>query len=117
LATARLLVLLTTRPEFTPLWSSRTHLTPLSLARLPRMQTREMMEKVTGGKPLPVEVQEQIVQKTDGVPLFAEELTKMVLELGLLRETDAPSCLSAPGSGRYSSPLLPMARRQAVATR
>ena len=86
--TARLLVLLTARPEFTPPWSSRTHLTPLSLARLPRTQAGEMIEKVTGGKPLPAEVQQQIVNKTDGVPLFVEELTKMVLESGLLREAD-----------------------------
>ena len=90
--TARLLVLLTARPEFTPPWSSRTHLTPLTLARLPRTQAGEMIEKVTGGKPLPAEVQQQIVSKTDGVPLFVEELTKMVLESGLLRETDGSLC-------------------------
>ncbi|MEW6296361.1 MAG: adenylate/guanylate cyclase domain-containing protein, partial [Thermodesulfobacteriota bacterium] len=93
---ARLLVLLTARPEFVPPWSSRTHLTPLSLSRLPRMQAGEMIEKVTGGKPLPVEVHQQIVNKTDGVPLFVEELTKMVLESGLLRETDGQYALTAP---------------------
>jgi class 3 adenylate cyclase/predicted ATPase len=84
--TTHLLVLLTARPEFTPPWSSRTHLTPLTLARLPRTQAAEMIEKVTGGKSFPAEVQHQIVSKTDGVPLFVEELTKMVLESGLLRE-------------------------------
>ena len=94
--TARLLVLLTARPEFTPPWSSRMHLTPLTLARLPRTQAGEMIEKVTGGKPLPAEVQQQIVNKTDGVPLFVEELTKMVLESGLLRETDGQYALTAP---------------------
>jgi TOMM system kinase/cyclase fusion protein len=78
--TARLLVLLTARPEFTPPWSSRTHLTSLTLTRLPRTQAAEMINKVTGGKPLPAEVQQQIVNKTDGVPLFVEELTKMVIE-------------------------------------
>jgi class 3 adenylate cyclase/predicted ATPase len=99
--TARLLLLLTARPEFTLPLSSRTHLTPLTLARLPRTQAGEMIEKVTGGKPLPAEVQHQIVSKTDGVPLFVEELTKMVLESGLLRETD----------GRYelTGPLPPLA--------
>ncbi len=92
--TARLLVLLTARPEFTPPWSSRTHLTPLSLARLPHTQTTEMIEKVTGGKPLPTEVQQQIVSKTDGVPLFVEELTKMVLESGIVREQDGSYTLT-----------------------
>ena len=47
-----------------------------------------MVEKVTGGKALPAEVLQQIVSKTDGVPLFVEELTKMVLESGLVREAD-----------------------------
>ncbi len=94
--TARLLVLLTARPEFTPPWSSRTHLTPLTLARLPRTQAGEMIRKVTGGKPLPTEVQNQIVNKTDGVPLFVEELTKMVLESGLLQEANGQYELAGP---------------------
>ncbi|MBI3799274.1 MAG: AAA family ATPase, partial [Deltaproteobacteria bacterium] len=94
--TTRLLLLLTARPEFTPPWSSRMHLTSLTLARLPRMQVGEMIEKVTGGKPLPAEVYQQIVHKTDGVPLFVEELTKMVLESGLLRETDGHYELTGP---------------------
>jgi class 3 adenylate cyclase/predicted ATPase len=94
--TTRLLMLLTYRPEFTPPWTSRTHLTPLTLARLPRTQAGEMIEKVTGGKPLPVEVQQQIVSKTDGVPLFVEELTKMVLESGLVQETEGHYELTGP---------------------
>jgi predicted ATPase/class 3 adenylate cyclase len=94
--TTRLLVLLTARPEFTPPWSSRTHLTPLTLARLPRTQAANMIDKVTGGKPLPAEVQQQIVNKTDGVPLFVEELTKMVLESGLLREANGQYELTGP---------------------
>ncbi len=94
--TTRLLVLLTARPEFTLPWSSRTHLTPLTLTRLPRTQAAELIERVTGGKLLPTEVQQQIVSKTDGVPLFVEELTKMVLESGLLRETDGHYELAGP---------------------
>jgi class 3 adenylate cyclase/predicted ATPase len=94
--TTRLLVLLTARPEFTPPWSGRTHLTPLTLARLPRTQVTELIEKVTGGKPLPAEVHQQIVRKTDGVPLFVEELTKMVLESGLVRERDGHYELTGP---------------------
>jgi predicted ATPase/class 3 adenylate cyclase len=78
--TACLYVLLTFRPEFTPPWGDRSHLRPLTLSRLGRMQTEAMVERVTGGKALPPEVVEHIVAKTDGVPLFVEELTKTVLE-------------------------------------
>jgi predicted ATPase len=83
--TARLLTLLTCRPEFLPPWGFRAHLTPLTLNRLPRPQVPQMIARMSGGKALPPEVVEQIVTKTDGVPLFVEELTKMVLESGLLR--------------------------------
>jgi predicted ATPase len=84
--TTRLLVLLTFRPEFTPPWGNRSHLSQMTLSRLGRSQVEAMVEKVTGGKALPFEVVQQIVAKTDGVPLFVEELTKMVMESGLLRE-------------------------------
>src|SRR5262249_50849331 len=91
----------TFRPEFSPPWGSRAYLTPLVLSRLARTQAEEMVGKVTGGKALPAEVFTQIVRKTDGVPLFVEELTKMVLESGLLRE----------GEGHYelTGPLPPLA--------
>jgi TOMM system kinase/cyclase fusion protein len=81
--TARLLIVLTFRPEFLPPWSPRSYMTQLTLSRLPRPQTAVMIEKLTGGKPLPPEVFQQIVSKTDGVPLFVEELTKTVLESDL----------------------------------
>ena len=55
-----------------------------------------MVRRVTGGKPLPAEVVQQIVAKTDGVPLFVEELTKTVLELGLLREHEEHYALTGP---------------------
>jgi TOMM system kinase/cyclase fusion protein len=84
--TARILVLLTFRPDFPPPWTGRSHLTQMALHRLPRQQATEMTDRVAHGKTLPPEVVEQIVAKTDGVPLFVEELTKMVLESGLLQE-------------------------------
>src|SRR5215831_18113263 len=84
--TARLLTLLTFRPDFTPPWHPRSHITQLTLSRLGRSQVEVMVEQVTGGKALPQDVLQQIVRKTDGIPLFVEELTKMVLESGLLRE-------------------------------
>jgi class 3 adenylate cyclase/predicted ATPase len=86
--TTRLLTLLTFRPDFIPPWRPRSHTTQLTLNRLGRPQVGAMVEKITGSKPLPPEVVQQIVAKTDGVPLFVEELTKMVLESGLVREED-----------------------------
>jgi len=85
--TARLLTLLTCRPEFQPPWGLRTHLTPMALQRLPQSQAEVMVAQVTGGKALPPAVLQHVVTKTDGVPLFVEELTKTVLESGLLQET------------------------------
>src|SRR5215510_13733831 len=82
--TARLYVLLTFRPEFTPPWSNRSHLSQLTLSRLDRPQVETMVKRVTGGKALPPEVMQQIVAKTDGVPLFVEELTKTVVDSGVL---------------------------------
>src|SRR5262245_50069156 len=94
--TARILTLLTCRPEFRPPWGFRAHLTQLTLNRLPRPQVPQMIGRITGGKALPLEVVEQIVAKTDGVPLFVEELTKMVLESGLLREEEERYALTGP---------------------
>src|SRR5712692_6184483 len=86
--TTRILTVLTFRPDFTPPWRPHSHITQLTLNRLGRQPVEVMVEQITGGKPLPLEVVQQIVAKTDGVPLFVEELTKMVLESGLLREEE-----------------------------
>jgi class 3 adenylate cyclase len=74
--TARILTLLVFRPEFRPAWAPRAHLTELTLARLPRHQAEVMVERVLGDRALPAEVRQQVVAKTDGVPLFVEELTR-----------------------------------------
>jgi len=94
--TARILVLLTCRPDFSPPWMGRSHLTQVTLPRLPRRQATELTAQVAHGKALPPEVVEQVVAKTDGVPLFVEELTKMVLESGLLQEREERYELTAP---------------------
>jgi predicted ATPase len=94
--TARILALLTFRPDFSPPWTGRAHLTQMTLPRLPRRQAAEMTDQVAHGKALPPEVVEQIVAKTDGVPLFVEELTKMVLEAGLLQEREDHYALTNP---------------------
>ena len=99
--TARILALLTFRPDFSPPWTGRAHLTQVTLPRLPRHQATELTGRVAHGKALPAEVVAQVVAKTDGVPLFVEELTKMVLESDLLHERE----------GRYelTGPLPPLA--------
>src|SRR5262249_33679821 len=84
--TARILALFTFRPDFSPPWTGRSHLTQVMLPRLPRRQVVEMTGRVAHGKALPPEVVAQVVAKTDGVPLFVEEVTKMGLESGLLQE-------------------------------
>jgi len=92
----RVLLLLTFRPNFVPHWGGRPHVTQISLNRLARRQSAAMVEKVTAGKSLPSEVLDQIVAKTDGVPLFVEELTKTVLEAGFLQEESDRYVLKGP---------------------
>src|SRR5262249_27399532 len=85
---ARVFVLVSFRPEFFPQWlDDGSHVTMLRLDRLPREQSQAIIFEVAGQKELPYEVHEQIICKTDGIPLFAEELTKAVLESGLLQDT------------------------------
>lgn len=93
---AQVLAMLTFRPEFTPPWGSRSHVTQITLTRLPQRLASAMMARLTGGKELPQEVATQIATKSDGVPLFVEELTRMVIESGLLREADGHYELSGP---------------------
>ena len=84
--TAPILNVLTFRPEFQPPWPQRSHMTPLTLNRLERPEVEALITLQAGGKALPEEVVEHIVGKTDGVPLFVEELTKTILEADFLRE-------------------------------
>jgi class 3 adenylate cyclase/tetratricopeptide (TPR) repeat protein len=80
------LLIVTFRPEFQPPWIGQPQLTMLTLNRLDQHDRTALVEQIVGGKALPDEVVDQIVDRTDGVPLFIEELTKSVLESGLLRE-------------------------------
>jgi predicted ATPase/class 3 adenylate cyclase len=79
-----LLAIVTFRPEFAPPWIGRPQVTLISLSRLPHRFRAEMIMHVAGGKTLPKEIADQITDRTDGVPLFIEELTKTVIESGLL---------------------------------
>jgi class 3 adenylate cyclase/tetratricopeptide (TPR) repeat protein len=90
------LLLITARSEFIPPWPSYPHTTTLPLTRLGRRDGAALIERVTGGKALPKEVMNEILARTDGVPLFIEELTKTVLESGLLQERDGGYVLEGP---------------------
>jgi predicted ATPase/class 3 adenylate cyclase len=90
------LAVLTYRPEFRPPWSGHAHVTSLPLNRLGRRQGAALVARITGGKTLPAEILDQIVARTDGVPLFVEELTKTVLESGLLTDAGDRYELSGP---------------------
>jgi predicted ATPase/class 3 adenylate cyclase len=84
IATRRILMVLTYRPDFAPPWIGQSHVSLLSLNRLARAQCVVMVSKVAGGKALPRDIAEQIINRTDGIPLFVEELTKNVIESGIV---------------------------------
>lgn len=84
--TIPLLVVLTHRPEFQSRWSGQGHVSALYLSKLTRAQSAAIVSRLAGGKVLPAMLLEQILARTDGVPLFVEELTKSILESGELRE-------------------------------
>jgi len=82
-----ILAVLTFRPDFVPPWTRPGHVTLLSLNRLGRRDAADLAERVAGGKPLPAELVDRILFRADGVPLFIEELTRLVLESELITET------------------------------
>lgn len=87
--TMPLLLLVTCRPDFVPPWPGHSPVTPVTLTRLSLQQTEHMLIQATGGKALPPGAHEYILAKTNGVPLFVEEMLKMVLEAGWVKEQDA----------------------------
>jgi hypothetical protein len=91
-----ILLLATARPEFAPPWPNHRHTCTLSLNRLGRSDGEALITGIAKGKRLPTEVCDQIIARTDGVPLFVEELTKTVLESGLLREGEDDFELTGP---------------------
>jgi predicted ATPase len=95
----RVLLLITFRPDFKPVWADYSHVTSLTLSRLPRRQSAELVVAMTGGKALPLEVQQAILAKADGVPLYIEAMTENVLESGLLTEGNEAFTLKGPLKG------------------
>ena len=95
------LLIVTHRPEYSPPWASLGHVTSHSLNRLTKRQAGEMVQGIGGDRRWPAELLDQIVSNADGVPLFVEELTKAILESGIVRRTD--------GQYELTGPLLPLA--------
>jgi predicted ATPase len=80
LRTLRVLLMVTFRPEFEPPWIGRPYVTALTLNRFGEREIAAMIDGVTGNRPLPANIKRDILERTDGVPLFIEEMTKAVLE-------------------------------------
>ncbi len=91
-----ILTILSFRPEFDPPWPIQPHIIPLPLTNLPGSAVEEIISNVAGGKLLPQDLRDQIIQKTDGVPLFTEELTKMVLGSEMVKEHEDHYELTGP---------------------
>ena len=104
----RVLLIVTFRPEFEPPWIGRPYVTALTLNRLGEREIAAMIDGVTGNKPLPESIRQDIIERTDGVPLFVEEMTKAVLEAegeGDARKTTAavPSSAQAVPASLHAS--------------
>lgn len=90
----RLLAIFTFRPEFVPPWTSRTPQTQVVLNRLTRRQIADLMQRKIGVRQLPAVLVEQMADRTDGVPLFVEEFTRVLVESGYLRAVEGEAELS-----------------------
>jgi class 3 adenylate cyclase len=107
-----LLVVLTHRPEFSSRWSHHGHVAALTLTKLTRPQGSAMVSRLAG-KTLPADLLDQVLDKTDGVPLFVEELTKSILESGNLRDAGD----RWEYAGRAGTLAIPMTLRDSLMAR
>jgi predicted ATPase len=97
------LLIVTYRPEFEPPWVGQPHVTTLTINRLGQREITAMIDRVTGNKALLASIRQDIVERTDGVPLFIEEMTKAVLEAG--SSARSPSHVSSkPNPGNSVPP-------------
>lgn len=113
IASKQMLTVMTCRPEFQAPWEIRPNLTPLSLNRLEEDEVAAIVERVTLGKTLPASLLNQITSRTDGIPLFVEEMTKTILESGMLREVDGRYELT----GRLSELSIPATLQDSLMAR
>src|SRR5271167_4166690 len=108
IATIRVLLIVTFRPEFDPPWIGQPHVTALTINRLAQREVADMIDRVVGNKLLPASTRQDIVERTDGIPLFVEEMTKAVLEAeseGVAQQTAAsiPSSAHAVPASLHAS--------------
>ncbi len=111
--TVSMLNLLTYRPEFTPPWAMRSHMTPITLNRMEQPEVETLLLNHAGSKRLPPEVVEHIIEKADGVPLYVEELTKSILESDYLIEESDRYTLA----GAFSDAVIPASLQDSLMAR
>ena len=97
------MIVVTYRPEFTPPWLNLGHATVLKLNQLGRGQVVDLIQKTAGGRALPEEIIQQVATKSQGVPLFVEEITRSILESGVL-EADGPRYVLRQSIGDLTIP-------------
>ena len=98
IATLPVLLLVTYRPEFEPPWIGQPHVTALTLNRLGDREIAAVIDCITGNKRLPVNIRQNIIERTDGIPLFVEEMTKAVLEAGSEAAEHALAAMPSPAT-------------------
>ena len=96
IATKGVLLIATLRPEFAPPWIGQPHVTALTINRLTRREIEAMIDRVVGNKSLPANIRQDIIERTDGIPLFVEEMTKAVLEAGSEEEAAERAVAAIP---------------------
>ena len=101
-----MLLIVTYRPEFEPPWVGRPYVTALTLNRLGEREIAALIDRVIGNKPLPASIRQDIIERTDGIPLFVEEMTKAVLEAAERRTTRGRAVAAIPSS-LYGRPCKP----------
>ena len=105
IASHRVLMVISFRPEFEAPWIEQAHVTALALSRLAPRDVDVMIDHIIGNNPLPAAVRQDIIERTDGIPLFVEEMTKAVLETTSEDEAHADRRLGSPfGDGRAGKP-------------
>ena len=103
LRTLGVLLIVTYRPEFDPPWIGKPHVTVLTINRLGEHEITALIDGVTGNKPLPTNIRQDIIQRTDGIPLFIEEMTKAVMEAGGKEAAERNGCSYSVALCRGSS--------------
>jgi class 3 adenylate cyclase/predicted ATPase len=106
--TIRVLLIVTFRPEFDPPWIGRPYVTALTINRLAGREAGAMVDRLVGNKPIPPSIRQDIIERTDGIPLFIEEMTKAVLEADSQRAAErtvaaAPSPAQAVPASLHAS--------------